>query len=628
MGKIGSGTDRLGLRREFLRAAIACISLGAWGILDVAGLQGDLFAGPTEKAYNFLAQAMDQFQRSFDIYTDVGAAGNHCVAPGKMPDAGAAVSMNDTCTLNPRAGATCIECAFTAIGNNWGGFYRLNGILRAGDTQPIPNWGEYPAAGFNLTGASEVTFWARGAVGGERVEFFVGGVGWGTDWQGNSTWPPVMPYYESFPKVSTGYVTLGVGWRKYRIKLRGWDLSYVLGGFGWVTNAVQNANRSIVFYLDDIQWKWASPDALRFLVSYQTNLSQEDFEVVMRNVAFTYDNALALLAFLARGKSDDLRRARILADSFVYAAENDRYYSDYRLRNAYSGGDLILFPGWTPNGRVGTARMPGFWDPQGQQWFEHETQVSTDTGNIAWAIIALVAAHQRLGNGRYLDVAKRLGEWVESNCGDPRGAGGYKGGFRGWEPSPTPYLWKSTEHNLDTYVAFSRLFDLTGDMVWLGRALHARSFVEAMWDDSEGKFWTGTLDDGITENKAVIPLDAQAWSVLAFRDNPALYARALTFAEQNHAVGGGFDFDTDRDGVWYEGTAHMAAAYQVVGQRAKALALLTLITGNQMRNGAIPAASKDRLTTGFDWLYYRRGHVGATAWYALARLGVNPYWLR
>lgn len=31
---------------------------------------------------------------------------------------------------------------------------------------------------------------------------------------------------------------------------------------------------------------------------------KNDFDVVMRNVAFTYDNALALLAFLAIGTTD------------------------------------------------------------------------------------------------------------------------------------------------------------------------------------------------------------------------------------------------------------------------------------------------------------------------------------
>jgi hypothetical protein len=48
----------------------------------------------------------------------------------------------------------------------------------------------------------------------------------------------------------------------------------------------------------------------------------------------------------------------------------------------------------------------------------------------------------------------------------------------------------------------------------------------------------------------------------------------------------------------------------------------------QLQSGAIPAASKDGLDTGLGWVYYRRGHVGATAWYLSAKLKINPFWLK
>lgn len=614
---------RAGAEGVAWRAGLVGLAL-AWAAL--AGLGGGALAGSPSKANKFLQMQMDRFHKGLDVYTDIGAAGNHFVVAGKMPADGA-VGMDDGCTVNPRSGATCIECSFTASGDNWGGFYRLNGVLRGAEAQPRANWGEEPDAGLDLRGASEVTFWARGALGGERVEFFVGGIGWGTDWQGNSTWP-IMPFFESFPKVSIGYITLPAKWKMYKIKLKGWDLSYVLGGFGWVTSAARNGNRSIRFYVDDIQWAKAPQNDLRLIVSHETGPTQDAFDLGLRSVAFTYDNALALLAFLAQGKKDDLRRARILADSLAYAAEHDRFYSDYRLRNAYSGGALVAFPGWTPNGREATARLPRLWHAVAEEWYENEYHAGTATGNVAWAVIALLAAHARLGDARYRDVAVKLGEWLEAHCRDARGAGGYKGGYSGGEPAPGPLMWKSTEHNLDAYVAFMRLFDATGGPSWLERALHARAFVEAMWDDSEGKFWTGTGTDGVTVNEGVVPLDVQAWAVLAFWDNPALYARALAFAELNHAVGGGFDYDTDRDGIWYEGTAQMAAAYRALGQAAKERAAIAVVAASQLASGAIPAASKDELTTGFDSFYYRRGHVGATAWYILAALGANPFWLR
>ncbi len=263
-----------------------------------------------------------------------------------------------------------------------------------------------------------------------------------------------------------------------------------------------------------------------------------------------------------------------------------------------------------------------------KRWFEDEFCVSTHTGNVAWAMIALISAYERFNKEEYLSTAERLGEWVEENLRDNRGAGGYLGGFHGWEPNPKKLLYKSTEHNLDLYVAFTRLYELTGDPKWKERALHAKGFVLAMWDEREGKFWTGTMEDGITINRDLVPLDVQAWAILALRDDVQRYMDALSYAEKHHAVEGGFDYNTDRDGIWYEGTAQMAVAYIAVGEKERADRLIELIEKAQLPNGAIPAASKDGLTTGFNWSYFHRGHLGATAWYIFAKLGVNPYWVK
>ena len=225
---------------------------------------------------------------------------------------------------------------------------------------------------------------------------------------------------------------------------------------------------------------------------------------------------------------------------------------------------------------------------------------------------------------------------METHCRDSRGAGGYTGGYEGWEPEPRKLLYKSTEHNIDLYAVFQRLFLATGEEKWEERARHARRFVESMWDEVEGKFWTGTRDDGATANHDVIPVDAQAWAVLALGEEGKPFWAALEYAEANLKVGGGFDFDEDGDGIWYEGTAQMAAAYQATGEPEMAAEILGLLMAAQLESGALHACDQDGLTTGFNvpvpegdpipWLYYRRAHVGATAWYVFAALGVNPFW--
>ncbi len=561
--------------------------------------------GVADGPLSHLSVVMDCYHQSFDAYTDCGSGGNHFTHRAAMSSLGDAigVTLDDSCTDQPRSGATCIENTFTTMGNNWGGWYFQNGVLFDDAVQPSENWGDYPDAGYHLSGARHLRFWARGAEGGEEVEFFACGVG-----RDPVTGQPIAPYPGSSPKISSGYVALNPDWTQYSLDVSGIDLSYVLGGFGWVTNADHNPEGA-TFYLDDIQYDLARLDELRFLRSYDTGTRNDDFGRAMRNVAFTYDNCVALIAFLAAGQTD---RARLLADSLAYASEHDRYFSDGRLRNAYQCGDLICPPGWEPNGRKWTARLPG-------------SDVGSTTGNLAWATIALLSAYGTVGDPAYLATAAALGEWIESNCRVATGYGGYAGGYEGPDSSPVRLAWCSTEHNLDVYVAFQRLADVTGNTVWATRAAHAREFVEAMWDDARGCFLTGTTDTGQI-NETVIPLDCQTWGILAMPDAAQTYARALQYAEANMQVGDGFDFNDDRDGVWYEGTAQMVLALRAVGRHSDANRYLAALNAIVNADGSVNAASIDGLTTGFGSEYFAVPHIGATAWLVLAAENMNPFW--
>jgi hypothetical protein len=361
---------------------------------------------------------------------------------------------------------------------------------------------------------------------------------------------------------------------------------------------------------------------LRLLASYETTQSTSDFDRVLGGVAFTYDNAVSALAFIAVG---DRQRAKQLVDAIAYVQNHDRFYKDGRIRNAYRGGRFIA-----PDGSI---LMPGWYDRKTNRWIEDEFQISTHAGNVAWAMLALLGYYQTYGGQPYLDAALRMGEWVEQYCRDSRGVGGYVGGFTGWEPNAKLLSYKSTEHNLDLYVAFSRLHAITQNRVWQERANSAKAFVVSMWDEVEGKFWTGTQLDGVAINRENVPLDVQAWAPLALREDGKPYWRALSYSEQQHRVGDGFDFNQDRDRIWYEGTAQMAVAYQHTGQLDKSKTLLSMLVAAQDATGGIPAVNRDGLTTGFallngePWLYFHRLHVGATAWLVLAQKGVNPFWL-
>ncbi|QCQ21364.1 hypothetical protein [Desulfoglaeba alkanexedens] len=280
---------------------------------------------------------------------------------------------------------------------------------------------------------------------------------------------------------------------------------------------------------------------------------------------------------------------------------------------------------------TGKARIPRWWDLSDGKCCEDQFQVSTYTGNIAWAMIALLDYYKKMGGSEYLAASIELGDWIENKTRDIRCEGGYTGGYDGWEPNPQKILWKSTEHNIDVYVAFKLLHEITGEAKWEERALYARAFIEAMWNDANGHFWTGTLEDGCTVNGSNIPLDIQAWAVMALDS----YASALAWVENNCYTEkdgfAGFDFNDDKDGVWFEGSGQMVAAYQLNGEKAKADFLTNQLIRAQAcapnTNGkGIVAASNDGLSTGLGWEYFSRLHVGATAWYLFGEKNYNPYW--
>jgi hypothetical protein len=123
--------------------------------------------------------------------------------------------------------------------------------------------------------------------------------------------------------------------------------------------------------------------------------------------------------------------------------------------------------------------------------------------------------------------------------------------------------------------------------------------------------------------------------LLALKGLPKSHHVALNFAEAYNRLPGtwGFDFDGDQDGIWYEGTAHMATAYMFTGQEEKAEDVLSELLGGRAPSGGMYATNIGVLTTGLEnpdgsaWLYYGREHVGATGWAVIAKTRTNPFWL-
>jgi len=609
--------------------------------------------GARASALSYLQMVSDMFQQTIDVYTDADAAGNHFAARGEFDNLSMGlVPAMDEISVNAQClGITCLTATFNPSQTVWGGWYFMNGILGPTDREPTPNWGTVSGAGYNAAGATELRFMARGANGGEKVLFFCCGVGFDPN-----TGLQLVPYPDSSPRVATSLITLTTTWTQYSIPLSGDGLQYVLGGFGWVAVAGdQPGQEPITFYLDNIQYVKPRPGDPRLLVSYVTTKSTNEFDAVERNAAFVYDNSVALISMLGLG---DAAHAQTIADALIYAQANDRFFTDGRVRNAYQGGDISLPPGWVPNNRTDTARMPGWYDPTHSTWYEDETQVSSNTGNVAWAALALLDMWETTKSSKYLTAAQALGNWVISNTSEQRSGaagslGGFTGGYDGWENGAAAAvaagcasgvlvngqckrLYKSTEHNIDLYAVFTRLFLADGTAKWATAAQQAKHFFLSNWDPQEGKFWTGTEEDGATISTDVIPVDIQAWSILALGSESQPYWGALNYVEANHKTSLGYGFKQDGgnscgDYTWFEGTSQVALAYLLAGNQSKWQSILNNVYSVQGSTGGVPATDGPCLNTGFTlddgspWEYFPRIHVGATGWLSLAENSINPY---
>lgn len=160
------------------------------------------------------------------VYAD-GTSDGVFVPAGYMGNT-TAITMKPDSKVKPHSGETCLEVSYSST-SAWGGVLWQS---------PPEDWDGLQPGGANLTGATHLEFWARGAQGGEVVNFLFGVL------DGN------QPYRDT-AKAELSAVKLSDQWKKYSIPLTDMDLRRIKTGFGW---SLAGQAKPITFFLDDIRY--------------------------------------------------------------------------------------------------------------------------------------------------------------------------------------------------------------------------------------------------------------------------------------------------------------------------------------------------------------------------------------
>jgi len=344
--------------------------------------------------------------------------------------------------------------------------------------------------------------------------------------------------------------------------------------FTIVTND-QNASAGGTVLLDRIRFE-PVPDALKTSLSFplanpiygvvpvaavQPGRVKIPPDQILGNLTTIYESAMAVLVLLARGSAQDLASARLIADSFVYALNNDNQGlpippspdSSRGLHSAYSSGNIALLNDQAPgSGRAGQVRLAGFSIASSLCGPSRYCLVldGATGGNNAFALMALAAAYKQFGDVRYLNAARSIGNWIYGNLLDTTGTG-FGGYYLGYPDEGQPKVLqtgKSIENNADIFRAFSTLGGIVASQgaraeaqEWNRRAKIAGDFVMTLFDPAAGRFYAGTVPPNVPPSDGIAPdgprkgndivntydfLDAQTFTILPMAADP-LYRNAI-----------------------------------------------------------------------------------------------------
>jgi hypothetical protein len=204
------------------------------------------------------------------------------------------------------------------------------------------------------------------------------------------------------------------------------------------------------------------------------------FEMPGNHMAWTYDQAVSIVAFLSAGNTrsavrcgNTMLRLRLTSDK-VWTDGYDSRTGEIKAK-AIAGG---------PN---------------------------------AWMGLAMLNLHRMTSDKRYLNAATTIGAFLlKLQVSKGKADGAIAGGFN---QDRKPFVWSSTEHNADAVAFLAALGRVSKDKRYTTAAVRASAWLNReMWDSKAKCFLPGYAD-----TKSARPsdyperLDSQTWTILAFR---------------------------------------------------------------------------------------------------------------
>ncbi|GEM_PF-6936216 len=428
---------------------------------------------------------------------------------------------------------------------------------------------------------------------------------------------------------------------KYKDRAGNWSAVYNDSITLNMSPALESEEDAYEFLLDQMD-KYISADTARLVENYSFPYPFGPYDAYtsrsdLCKLAFVYDNSLAAIAFVLKGKeggdhADDYTlRAKRICQALVWHFNHDPS-GQKRLRDVYYAHQDLR--------TASTSQVPS--DISFSQ---------SGLGALSWAIIALSRYYtdaqdsDQAAKNQFLQAATEIGDFLHAKL--------YDSSHVGYRHSIDKYnnvaYYKSVEQNTDAYIAFARLYLITNNIKWKDRANNTKQYIDACWDTTAKRYFCGS-DDSNYVNRYNLVEDANAYPVLAFGPLTERYKGVdwvynnLRATDDNFE---GFDYgiNTDPsagnwyspepDGVWFEGTANIACAYQVMGhygltnRSAHFLDVLRTAQSTALHSDgySLVAASRDGVTTGFtNFSYFASPHIASTSWYIFALKKYNPFW--